>query len=323
MSQKRSKKIIRKIRRPFEWTGIYLSFLIVPCFTRKACMRLASFGAWIGIMFCEKNKSIAKANLRVIYGSRLSPYRERVIIYHSFRNMSAVLVDLFWTSRHSRQRLEKLIIIENQAAEKIKQAKPSINISAHIGNWELLSQACVIQGVPMMTVAKEVGTSAMNRRLCQVRSAIGQKIVGKNGALKHLVSALKHNSSLGLLVDQHTPVKQGGAWLTFFGVPVDVSLAPAALARKFKVPILVAWSRPLKNGCYKVEYLNQFDTDSNVDDITRSQEIITLFEKIIRRHPSCWCLNYRRWREIRPGDDANLYPYYARHGRKKPRNNTK
>ena len=286
-------------------------------------MRLASFVAHIGMLLCCNNKAIAKANLGVIYGNKISPYREKVIIYHSFRNMTAVLVNLFWTSRHGRKRLEELISITKPNVAIIKKANPSINISAHIGNWEMLAQVCLLHGVPMITVANDIGSSAMTQRLSKIRSIIGQKIISKKGALRHLVYACRHGSSLGLLVDQHTPIKQGGAWLNLFGVPVDVSISPATLSRKLKVPILVAWSRPLKNGCYKIEYLNQFDPDPKVDDIARSQEILTLFEKVIRRHPSCWCLNYRRWREIRPGDDPNSYPYYARQKRKKPRNKTK
>jgi len=312
MAQNLCKKIIRKARRPFEWTGIYLSYLIVPCFSRKGCGWLSSFGAHIGMLFCSTNKAVAKANLRVIYGNRLTPYREKVIIYHCFRNMTAVLVDLFWTSRNSRERIEQLTVIDQPMIEMIQSSKPSINISAHIGNWEMLSQACVLNGVPMMTVAKNIGTSAMTQRLCETRAVIGQKLVAKDGALRHLVYALRHGSSLGLLVDQHTPVRQGGAWLTFFGLPVDVSIGPANLSRKLNVPILVAWSRPLKDGRYKVEFLKKFEPLPEVDDITRSQEIIALFETVIRRHPSCWCLNYRRWRGIRTGDNPDLYPYYAR-----------
>ncbi len=312
MAQNCCKRIIRKVRRPFEWIGIYLSFLIVPCFTRNGCQRLACFGAHIGMLFCSKNKAVAKANLQVIFKGRITPYREKIIIYHSFRNMTAVLVDLFWTSRDSRKRLEQLTVIDPDMIARIKESRPSINISAHMGNWEMLSQACVLNGVPMMTVAKDMGSSAMTRRLFATRSVIGQKIVAIDGSLRHLVYALRHGSSLGLLVDQHTPVNKGGAWLNFFDVPVVVSIGPANLSRKLTVPILVAWSHPLKNGCYKVEFLKKFDPDPAVDDITRSQEILTLFETVIRRHPSCWCLNYRRWRTIRPGDDPALYPYYAR-----------
>lgn len=312
MAQNGFKKTLRKFRRPFEWTGIYLSFLIVPCLTRKGCRRLASFGAHVGMLFCGRDKAVAVANLKVIYGNRLTPYREKTIIYHCFRNMTAVLVDLFWTSRNSRQRLEQLTVVGPAVIALIKECMPSINISAHIGNWEMLSQACVLNGVPMVTVMQSIGSTAMTERLSQTRSVIGQKIVPSAGALRHLVYALRHGSSLGLLVDQHTPVRQGGAWLTFFGLPVDVSIGPATLSRKLKVPILVAWSRPLKNGCYKVELVKKFDPDPEVDDITRTQEIIALFETVIRRHPSFWCLNYRRWRGIPVGDDPARYPYYAR-----------
>ena len=163
----------------------------------------------------------------------------------------------------------------------------------------------------MTSIAKDIGSSAMTSRLKKIRSCIGQTIVPHEGALKRLVYALRHNSSLGLLVDQHTPISKGGAWLTFFGVPVNVSIAPAVLSRKFNVPILVAWSRPLKDGRYKIEFLKRFDPDPNIDDLTRSQEIINLFEKIIRKNPACWALNYRRWRTIRPGDSPADYPYYA------------
>jgi len=276
-------------------------------------MRLAGFFARFGMLFCNRNKSVAKANLRVIYGGRITPYREKVIIYHSFRNMAAVLINLIWTSRNSRSRLERLTVIVQASAKAIKDANPSINISAHIGNWEMLSQACILNGVPIMAVAKDIGTSAMTMRLSKIRSSIGQKIVAPDGALRHMISAIRDGSSLGLLVDQHTPLTQGGAWLDLFGLPVDVSISPSTLSRKLKVPILVAWSRPLKDGRYKVEFIKRFDPESAVDDITRSQEILKLFEKVIRRHPACWCLNYRRWRGIRPGDDPSSYPYYAKH----------
>ncbi len=305
------------LRRPFEWTGILIAFLIVPCFTLKGCIRMACFMAHFGMIFSKRDKSVARANLRVIYGKRISPYREKIIIYHAFRNMSTVLVILFWISRHSKKRIEQLTDIKPEITELFKQATPSINVSAHIGNWEMLSQAGVLNGIPMTTVAKDIGSSSMTRSLSRIRSSIGQKIIPKKGALKQLVYALRHNSSLGMVIDQHTPVREGGVWLKFFDLPVDISIAPATLSRKMNVPIIIAWARPLKDGRYSIEYLKKLDPESDIDDLERSQEIISVFEKVIRRYPSCWALNYRRWRLIRPGDDPSLYPYYARMERKK------
>ncbi len=306
------------VRRPFEWIGIFLAAAIIPCLTRRGCLRLASFLAGCGMLFLRRDRSVAQANLRIMYGSRITPRRERVIVYHCFRNLAVVLVTLFWISRKSRERIARLTVTDPAMIALMKQAQPSVNVSAHMGNWELLSQTSVLNGVPIMTVAKEIGSSAMNSLLEKIRCAIGQIIVPKDGALKRLVYAMRDNISLGLVVDQHTSIREGGVWLTFFGLPVSVSIAPAALSRKFNAPIIVAWSRPLKNGTYKTVFLKKFDPAPDPDDTVRSQEIVDLFERVIRRHPSCWTLNYRRWRTMRPGDDPARYPYYAK-AKKEPR----
>ncbi len=314
---RRYKKIIRVLRRPFEWIGILLAFLIIPFFTLKGCLRTASFMARLGMIFAEKDKDIARANLRIIFGNRITPYREKVLIYHAFRNMSLVLIQLFWISRHSKKRIDQLTVITPEFTKLLQQVRPSINISAHIGNWEVLAQAVVLKDVPMMTVAKEIGSPSMTNRLSRVRSSIGQKIVLTDGALKRLVHALRHDSSLGILIDQRTPIKEGGVWLNFFNLPAEVSIAPAMLSRKINVPIIIAWARPLKTGQYSIEYIKKLDPDPNVDDLVRSQEILSILEGLIRRHPSCWALNYRRWRSIYPGDDPARYPFYAQRKNKK------
>ncbi len=317
MSRKKNRKTIRALRRPFEWAGILLASLVIPLFTLKGCLRIASLIAHAGMIFSEKDKKIARANLRIIFGNRITPYREKVLIYHAFRNLSLVLIQLFWISRHSKKRIDQLTIITPEVTELFKQACPSINISAHLGNWEILAQAVVLKGVPMMTVVKEIGSTSMTNKLSKVRSSIGQKIVLTEGALKRLVHALRHDSSLGILIDQRTSIKDGGVWLNFFNLPAEVSVAPAMLSRKINVPIIICWARPLKTGQYRIEYIKKLDPDPNVDDLVRSQEVLSILEGLIRRHPSCWALNYRRWRSIYPGDDPERYPFYAQRKKKK------
>jgi lauroyl/myristoyl acyltransferase len=163
-----------------------------------------------------------------------------------------------------------------------------------------------------MSVAKLIGSPEMTARLTAMRSTIGQQIVPADGALRRLMYTLKHDTCIGLLVDQHTHTWDGGTWVKMFGLSVGISLAPAALSRKLRVPILFAWSRPLKDGRYRIEPGEIFLPDPAVDDQTRTQQLIAAFERVIRRHPSLWCLNYRRWRHILPDDDPALYPFYAR-----------
>jgi hypothetical protein len=114
----------------------------------------------------------------------------------------------------------------------------------------------------------------MTDRLTALRATIGQQIVPAEGALRHLIHALKHGISIGLLIDQHTHVWEGGAWVNLFGVPAGVSRTPSALSRKQKVPIIFAWSRPLKDGRYRIEPGEIFLPDSAQDDQARTQQLV-------------------------------------------------
>jgi KDO2-lipid IV(A) lauroyltransferase len=309
----RVKKIYRVLRRPLEWIGIGLALTIIPPLPLAGILRLSRQLADCAYLFDRRGKAIAVANLRLMFGSRMTPARERAIVRRSYRNMARVLVNVFWMSRNTRARMADQVSFDPQVLETLRNNQPAVTVSAHLGNWEILSQACVANGVPMLSVAKQIGSPEMTARLIRLRATIGQQLVLAEGALRPLLSALKHGTSIGLLIDQHTPLSEGGTWVSLFGVPAGISMAPAALARKTKSPIIFAWSRPLKDGRYRIEAGQVFFPDPNIGDAERAQQLATAFERVIRRHPSLWCLNYRRWRYILPGDDPTRYPFYARH----------
>ena len=89
-------------------------------------------------------------------------------------------------------------------------------------------------------------------------------------------------------------------------------MTPATLARKLDIPIMFVWARPVKGAHYLIECSDVFMPDPNVPDPVRTQQLSDAIERVIRRHPSYWCLTYRRWRQVKPGDDAARYPFYAR-----------
>ena len=128
--------------------------------------------------------------------------------------------------------------------------------------------------------------------LMRARRSIGQEIVPAEGAFKPLMQGLKDGKSLGLLVDQSVAPKRGGIWVRFLGLPIAVSAAPAFFAAKGKSPIAVAWSRPLKDGRYRCEVVDEISVAEARDIWETTQRIAADLERIVRRHPSCWVLNY-------------------------------
>ena len=306
------KLICRRLRRPFEWTFIWIAYAVIPFLPHSAVLRLAHFIAAVGYLFDQQGKAVSRANLRVMFGTRLTPIRERRIILRAYRNFACVLVNVFWMSRQTRKRMMENVSFSPLLQDLLRKHRPAITISAHLGNWEILPLASVVNGIPAITVAKMLGTPEMTAHLIRLRAPLGHQFVPTEGALRHLIQALKQGTNIALLVDQHVSPLEGGTWVTLFGLPVSISLAPAILSRKYKVPIIFAWSRPLKAGHYRIELGQIFMPDPTIDDTTRTQQIITAFEQVIRRHPSLWCLNYRGWRYILPNTDPSPYPFYAR-----------
>jgi KDO2-lipid IV(A) lauroyltransferase len=314
---KSDKVFIRKIRRPFEWLGIWLGQVLIPLFTACGVVRLADSIALFGPVFDRTGKRIAQANLRLMFGKRMTPARERVIIRRTYRTSLRTILNLFWLLRDTRNRILGQVEFAPGALDKIRQLQPAVMLSAHLGNWELVAQGGVANGIPIMCVAKHIGSPAMTDMLTRQRILIGQEIIPVEGAVRPLIRTLKSGKSVGLLVDQHMAVSEGGVWCTFFGLPVCVSMTPATLSRKLGIPIIFVWARPLKGARYRIECSDIFWPDPAVSDSVRTQQLSDAIERVIRRHPSFWCLTYRRWRRILPGDATAQYPFYARQTRVK------
>ena len=203
----------------------------------------------------------------------------------------------FWTCRNAKARAAAAGEMSEEGKAFLAANRPAVTVSAHLGCWEILSQLAFLEGHRMMSVAKDIGTSGMTRLLMKARESIGQEIVHADGAFRPLMQGLKDGKSLGLLVDQVVKPREGGIWVRFFGRPVPVSAAPAFFAAKGKAPVVVAWSRPLKDGRWRCEVICSYSPEEARDIWGFTQRCMRDLERVIRRHPSCWVLNYRYFRK--------------------------
>ena len=309
---KRKKNIYRNMRKPLEWFGIGLAKALIPRLSLSTVVRLADFISVLSPVLDRRGWRIAKANLRVMFGPRMTPARERIIIKRSYRTMVRTVLNLFWILRDTRARILAQVEFSPSTLACVREHQPAVMLSAHLGNWELVAQGGVAYGIPIMCVAKQIGSEAMTDLLTHQRVLIGQEIIPVEGAVRPLIRTLKSGKSVGLLIDQHMAIADGGSMCTFFGLQVCVSMTPATLSRKLGVPILFVWSRPVKGARYRIECSDTFPSDPSVSDPIRTQQLSDAIERVIRRHPSCWCLTYRRWRRIGPQEDPACYPFYAR-----------
>ena len=322
--RRRNRKPIRRgLRRPFEWLGIFLGMLVLTNLTHRLLFALCDFMSAVMFFFDRRGRTLALANLRAVLGVESSAppsQREKLILKRSYRNMARTVGHVFWTSRNAMRRAASVAVFSPKCLEVLAEHKPLVTVSAHLGCWEVLSQLVHLQGRRMISVAKDIGTPAMTELLMKSRKSIGQEIVHADGAFRPLYEGLKGGADVGLLVDQVVSPEDGGVWVEFFGRPVPVSVAPAFLAAKTHATIVVAWSRPLKDGSYRCEYVNLYPWQKGTDVWRRTQDCIRDLERVIRRHPSCWVLNYNYFRKKpKESDLRQLAERKAKTERKKER----
>lgn len=306
----RQKKTLKRgLRRPFEWLGICLGLLVFAHLPHRALFALCDFVSAVMFFFDRRGRQVALFNLRVIEGvypperSHKAPHetppthRETLILKRSYRNMARTIGHAFWTCRHALERVKSVGEMAPSGKVFLGSNRPAMTVSGHIGCWEIMSQLAFLEGHRMMSVAKDIGTSRMTDLLMKARRSIGQEIVHADGAFRTLMQGVKDGKSIGLLVDQVVKTEDGGIWVQFFGRPVPVSAAPAFFSSKGKIPTIVAWSRPLKDGRYRCEPIATYPVEAARDIWGLTQHCIADLERVIRRHPSCWVLNYNYFRK--------------------------
>ena len=320
MSRK-TRKLKNKLLVPFAWIGIGLALCVIPWLPRRALFGLCDVLSAALYLFDRRGKRRALRNLRIMrrkdayicseqidaevaYDPDKAKYdptpSEATVIRRSYRNMARTVGYAFWTCFHAKARCAETGVMSEDAKRFLAANRPAVTVSGHIGSWEILSQLAFLEGHRMMSVAKDIGTGGITALLMRARRSIGQEIVPAEGAFKPLMAGLKDGKSLGLLVDQSVAPKRGGIWVRFLGLPMAVSAAPAFFAAKGKAPIVVAWSRPLKSGRYRCEIVDEIPAAQARDIWATTQRCTRDLERIVRRHPSCWVLNYNFFSN-RPG----------------------
>lgn len=318
-SRKRRKAIRQVILTPFEWIGIMIALALISWMPRKVLYAFCDVLSRTMYRFDRRGKRRALENLHIIRGTCVgdegtvkfdpdsAPYKpikaEEIIIRRSYRNMARAVGYAFWTLCFAKTRCRTAGEMSAEGKAFLAANHPAVTVSGHIGCWEILSALAYLEGHPMMSVAKNIGTSGMTKLLMRARRSIGQEIVSADGAFKPLMAGIKSGKSLGLLVDQKVSPDKGGVWIRFFGKPMPVSAAPAFFAAKGKAPIAVAWSRPLKDGRYRCEVVDTITPEEARDVWGTTQRCAKDLEAIIRRHPSCWVLNYNGFKQRPTAED--------------------
>lgn len=169
--------------------------------------------------------------------------------------------------------------------------------SAHLGNWEAMTPALRLLGLPVHGVYRAANNPLtdvlINRQRANYLTSLAPK--GREGA-RRLLALAKARSHIGMLVDQKL---NEGIAAPFFGRPAMTAPALAQLALRFDLPVAPVRCERLEGARLRLTIYPPLDLPRSGEREADVRALMTAvnatLESWIRARPEQWLWLHRRW----------------------------
>ena len=268
----------------------------------------AWMGRWLGdagyVVFSRRRR-LALANLRRAFPER-SGAEQRRIYRGSCQHLGLVFVELCaLLARPLDDFLERITIdgLEHVEAAIVTHGR-ALALSAHLGNWEVLSAAHRLSPYSLAVVVRPLDSPALNAIAEAVRRKTGVELIDKKRALRPVMSALAAGRIVGILLDQNASRREG-VFVPFFGRPASTSRSIALLAVRTGTPVLPIFARRQADGGHRVTVLPALplplSNDAEAAVVELTARCTAVIEAAVRETPEQWLWMHNRWRTQPPG----------------------
>lgn len=239
----------------------------------------------LAYLLLKSKRKLIYENLKVSF-PEWNSQKLKKCTYENFRHYGITFLELF--------KIEKLLKnVEIDGIENFKD-RPSILITGHIGNWELMAQALGKNQIPLFALAKKSYLNIFTEFLINIRKKANIETIlrAEKESPKLLLKAIKENKVLGFLIDQETKVES--VFIEFFGRQALTPIGPVELALKKNLPLIFGY-------LIRKRYFKYYLKIEKIDKSSLNKvEILTLLNKkienVIRKHPTQWVWVHNRWK---------------------------
>ncbi len=251
----------------------------------------------------HRHRRIALTNLAAAFPGRSEAERVNLAL-QVFEHFGSVLLELLRFGRYSRA--EMLAAVEFEGDDRVRAAyaegRGVLFVTGHFGYWEMHAIAHALRHQPVSVLARPLDNPRLHRLLERTRSATGNTVIYRQGAVRRMLQELANNKGIAVLIDQHLHTPDV-VRVEFFQRPVATTSALAALALRTGAAVIPVFALPLPGGRYRLVYEHPVlppapDAEDPVREFT--QRCTDVLEMYVRRHPAQWLWMHRRWREPAP-----------------------
>ena len=245
--------------------------------------------------------SIVHENIRRAFrGTELAEHPKR-LTRRIFVHFGQMLFEVPHILRLTNENLNKFVVFQDMdnLVRAIDKDKGVFILTAHFGNWELLSAALSLRLRNPAIVVRPIDFPPFDRFMRDLRSRFGTEIIPKQRAMRRLLGAMKKRKIVGILLDQNVDWYEG-AFVNFLGKRACTNKGLALLALKTEAPVIPVFSVRQKDGRFRIiidREVNLVRTGDKTKDVEDNTELFTaVIEEFVRRYPDHWFWFHRRWK---------------------------
>ncbi len=272
-------------------------------------VRLGNFvGAFI-FHVLRIRRRLASKQLAMCFPEK-SETERRGILKRCYQSLSTTVIEggLLYALAKEGPRTAPPSLFTHDGFEHFKAAgargKGTIVVTAHLGNWELLGVLYSLLGVKLHIVARDIKNKSANKLWVELRESSGLKQISahrRQGGLKKMLSALKNNEAIAIVLDQ-AMAPDIGVFVDFFGKPACTLDLVAVLAKRTGAAVVPAFTHRKPDGTHHavifppLEWEEVASDEAHADIVHNTQRYTALIEAAIREHPDQWLWLHRRWK---------------------------
>ena len=236
-----------------------------------------------------KANTVALNNLKKCF-SKLSEEERGVIARRMWNNLGRIIGEFPHWHRMSSTEFNELVEFDGIQVSGLKKA---LLLSGHFGNWELAPRISNEKNFEMCMIHRPANNPHVDKFINNIRKKSGTSMLSKGlSGIREIIKLLRDGKVIGMLVDQKYNT---GADIPLFGMPAKTVTAPANIALKYDIPIIMVSMVRVRGVHYRVTFHEPINIQKGDTAEIIMTKINKNLESWIREHPEQWFWVHRRW----------------------------
>jgi phosphatidylinositol dimannoside acyltransferase len=284
--------------------GLEVADRIVAALPSRVAYWIADLAGDAWYRLAPARRRLVSANLARVCAATGRPTRGTAfaaLVRAAFRHHARYYVELLRVPHYRLRDIDRLVEVPQWTTfEAAIRGRPSILVSAHVGNFEPFGTFLASRGIRPLSPVEEIEPRPLFEFLAAHRGGSHVDLVPLRDARRALSARLRDGGMVGIIGDRD--LAGGGHQVELFGHATSVPTGPAYLAVTHRATLIVG--RCLRTGPDRFrgegELVEVPDTgDRRADVVTLVTRIAARFERDIADAPEQWWGAFQpRWPDL-------------------------